>query len=631
MLSSLTTRLLNPVFVEDIGSDFAAIDFHRFFYARFGDKRMETQLHPLTRLIRYSHSHRKLIKLAIFSSMLNKFFDLAPPVLIGIAIDVVVRQESSLIASFGFPDVNDQLIILSILTLIIWTLESLFDYLSKWFWRNLAQVIEHELRMDAYGHLQKLELEYFEDRQTGGLMAILNDDINQLERFLDIGANNIIQVSTTIVVIGIAFFLLSPEVAWMGMLPMPFVLLFSFKFQSFMGSKYSDIRDRVSILNGQLSNNLTGISTIKSYTAENFEHERIRGSSEDYQRSNQNAIAWSSAFSPLIRMIIVVGFTAMLLFGGMQAAKGDLEAGAYSVMIFLTQRLLWPLTGLGETFDQYQRAMASTTRVLNMLDTPCQIQSGAVPLPTANISGAIMFSDVNFSYKQREHVLRDFNVDIQPGQTVAFVGATGAGKTTLVKLILRFYDPQSGSILLDGMNIKSLKLMDLRAAIGLVSQDVFLIDGSVKENIAYGQPNASLEQIMEAAKIAEIHEFVESLPNRYETLVGERGQKLSGGQRQRVSIARAIMKDPPILIFDEATSSVDNETEAAIQRSLEWVTADRTTVIIAHRLSTIRNADRIYVLENGRTIEEGTHDELVDNDGLYSHLWRVQTGEKTIT
>jgi ATP-binding cassette subfamily B protein len=387
------------------------------------------------------------------------------------------------------------------------------------------------------------------------------------------------------------------------------------------------VREKVGILNGQLSNNLTGISTIKSYTTEGYEKERISASSNEYREANRDAIRFSSAFSPLIRMIIVIGFTLMLIFGGFRALDGNLEIAAYTAMIFLTQRLLWPLTRIGETFDQYQRAMASTTRIMSLLNTTSKIQSGATRLPPSELTGKIAFNSVQFAYKDREVVLADFSVTIAPGETVAFVGSTGSGKTTIVKLLLRFYDPLKGTIAIDGSNINELNLQDLRAGISLVSQDTFLIDGTVRENIAYGHPDTALEEIIAAAKIAEVHDFIAALPNGYETLVGERGQKLSGGQRQRISIARAVLKDPPILILDEATSSVDNETEAAIQKSLEKIIIGRTTIIIAHRLSTIRKADRIFVIEDGQIIEQGTHDELVENDRLYSSLWKVQTGK----
>jgi ATP-binding cassette subfamily B protein len=571
--------------------------------------------------------HRLSIILATGFSVVNKWFDLAPPFLISAAVDIAVRRENSIFGFFGITNLNNQLIVLGLLTFIIWALESLFEYIYKILWRNLAQTVEHELRMDAYKHLQNLELEYFEDRQTGGLMSILNDDINQLERFLDISANDLIQVTITALTISTAFFLLAPQVAWMAMVPMPFILLFSIKFQQRLEPKYKAVRENVGILNGQLSNNLTGIATIKSYTTELFEEQRIKESSQTYRERNREAIKFSSAFSPLIRMIIVVGFTAMLIFGGIETINGHIEIAAYSAMIFLTQRLLWPLTRMGETFDQYQRAMASTTRIMSLLETQGKILSGEKRLPLTGIKGKISFHNVNFSYKERESVFSNLTVDIDAGQTVAFVGSTGSGKTTIVKLLLRLYDPVSGKVCLDGINIKELNLQDLRQGIGMVSQDTFLIDGTVRENIAYGKPDVPLIEIIEAAKIAEVHDFIVNLPNGYDTLVGERGQKLSGGQRQRVSIARAVLKDPPILVLDEATSSVDNETEAAIQRSLEKIIVDRTTIIIAHRLSTIRNADRIFVIENGEIIEHGTHEELVKANNLYSSLWRVQTGK----
>ncbi|MDH5403600.1 MAG: ABC transporter ATP-binding protein/permease [Candidatus Heimdallarchaeota archaeon] len=584
--------------------------------------------HPLKRLYGYSTDHRKEIYIAFIYSILNKILDLAPPVLIGAAIDVVDRREKSIIASLGFPNIRDQFIVLGILTLLIWGLESLFQYLYSIVWRNLAQSIEHRMRMDAYRHMQNLELEFFEDRKTGGLMSILNDDVNQLERFLDTGANDIIQVTTTVIIIGYLFFVLSPTTAWMAILPMPFILLFSFKFQSFLAPKYTEVREKVGMLNGQLSNNLSGIATIKSYTTEEFEAQRIYDLSKNYQISNRNAIKYSSAFSPLVRMIIVIGFTAMLIFAGIEAIDGKIEVGAYGVMLFLTQRLLWPLTRLGETFDQYQRAMASTTRILNLLDTPQQITSGNSLLELQNIKGEFIFNNVSFSYKNRLPVFTEFNLTINHGDTIAIVGATGAGKSTLIKLLLRFYDPDDGAILFDGISIRNFNLQQYRSTIGFVSQDTFLIDGSVRENIAYGRPNDELKDIIKAATIAEAHEFISLLPDGYDTLVGERGQKLSGGQRQRISIARAVLKNPPVLIFDEATSDVDNETEAAIQRSLDRIIVGRTTIIIAHRLSTIRNADQIYLLNNGQIIEQGTHDELLQQKGQYNKLWRVQTGER---
>jgi len=350
--------------------------------------------------------------------------------------------------------------------------------------------------------------------------------------------------------------------------------------------------------------------------------------SDRYREANRSAIALSSAFVPLIRMFIMGGFIAILISGGRMALNGTLAIGVYSVLIFITQRLLWPLTSLGDTLDLYQRAMASTDRALDLLDADALLPEGKTALDVKKVNGEIELENVKFEYQNTENqsVIHNLSLRMAAGETIGIVGSTGAGKTTLVKLLLRFYDVQQGCIRLDGQDLRDLRIKDLRRAIGFVSQDVYLFHGTVRENIAYGTFDATDEQIVEAAKIAEAHDFIISLPQGYDTIVGERGQKLSGGQRQRVSIARAVLKDPPVLILDEATSSVDNETEALIQRSLEKIAVGRTTIVIAHRLSTVRNADRIFVLERGQLVEQGRHDDLVGSKGIYERLWSVQTG-----
>lgn len=591
-------------------------------------RRRKHSLRPLQRLFNYGHQYIKQIRLAIGASILNKIFDLAPPVLIGIAVDVVVKQQDSIIARLGVKDIYGQFLILSLLTVITWILESLFEYCLKLLWRNLGQNVQHNLRLDAYKHLQELELAYFEERSTGGLMSILSDDINQLERFLDVGANDIIQVTTTIIIVGGAFFILAPSVAWMAILPMPFILGGSVVFQKFLAPRYADVREKVGLLNGRLSNNLSGITTIKSFTAENYEATRVELESNAYRQSNAKAIALSAAYIPIIRMFILAAFTILLLFGGMEVVGGRLAVGAYSSLVFLVQLLLWPLTRLGDTFDLYQRAMASTNRVMDLLDTPLVIHPGHIDLPIDIVQGNLEFHHVTFAYQNRTPIIKDLSLKIPAGNTIAIVGSTGSGKSTLFKLLLRFYEVENGKITLDGIDLQQLNLRDLRRCIGLVSQDVFLFHGTVAENIAYGTFTASNEDIIMAAKIAEAHDFIMNLPQGYETIVGERGQKLSGGQRQRIAIARAVLKDPPILILDEATSAVDNETEAAIQRSLERITVNRTTIAIAHRLSTVRNADCIYVMEHGKLVEAGTHEQLLDKNGIYASLWIVQSGLK---
>ena len=581
---------------------------------------------PLRRLLRTLRPHRRLVRLAALCSVLNKLFDLAPPVLIALAVNVVVQQDTSWLASWGVTSIPGQLGVLAGLSFVIWSAESLFEYLYALLWRNLAQTVQHELRLEAYAHLQRLEMGFFESSSSGRLLAILNDDINQLERFLDHGANEVLQLITTVLAVGGAMVWLSPAVAGVSFLPIPLILWGSLHFQKRLQPRYREVRERSGDLASRLANNLGGMLTIKSYAAEQWESERLCEQSRAYQRSNSKAIRLSAAFIPLIRFAILFAFLAILVIGGLQAWRGAIDVGTYSFLVFITQRLLWPLTSLGRTLDDYQRAMASTQRVLDLVDTPIAIPSGDRPLPRQSVRGQIRFEGVNFGYSGRELLLRDFDLEIPAGSTLGIVGATGSGKSTIVKLLLRLYELNSGTIRLDGQPIQALELGDLRKAIGLVSQEVFLFHGTVAENIAYGSFDASRAAIERAAQLAEASRFIEALPQGYDTVVGERGQRLSGGQRQRIALARAILKNPPVLILDEATAAVDNETEAAIQRSLDRITAERTTLVIAHRLSTVRHADRIVVMDQGRIVESGSHEELIAAGGAYVNLWRVQAG-----
>ena len=581
---------------------------------------------PLRRLLRTLRPHRRLVWLAGACSVLNKLFDLAPPVLIGLAVDVVVQQNSSWLAALGVRTVPGQLGALAVLSFLIWSAESLFEYLYALLWRNLAQRVQHELRLEAYDHLQRLEMGFFEASSSGRLLAILNDDINQLERFLDHGANELLQLVTTVLAVGGAMVWLSPTVAGVSFLPIPVILWGSLHFQRRLQPRYREVRDRAGDLASRLANNLGGMLTIKSYVAEAWEQERLRQDSEAYRISNRRAIRLSAAFIPLIRFAILFAFLAILVIGGLQAWRGAIAVGTYSFLVFITQRLLWPLTSLGRTLDDYQRAMASTQRVLDLIDTPIAIPSGHQPLPLSQVRGAISFDQVDFAYPGRPPLLQGFSLEIPAGSTVGIVGSTGSGKSTIVKLLLRLYERQGGVIRLDGQPVDQLELADLRRAIGLVSQEVFLFHGTVAENIAYGSFDAPRAAIERAAELAEAARFIEALPEGYDTVVGERGQRLSGGQRQRIALARAILKNPPVLILDEATAAVDNETEAAIQHSLDLITAERTTLVIAHRLSTVRHADRIVVLEQGRIEESGSHEQLIAAGGAYVNLWRVQAG-----
>jgi len=580
----------------------------------------------LKRLLRYARDHHGRIALATLCSVLNKLFDIMPEILIGMAIDVVVRQEESFMSTFGLSEPFHQIVALGVLTVLVWAFESVFEFLLLVLWRNTAQLLQHDLRLDAYGHVQDLDMAWFEDASTGNLVAILNDDVNQLERFLNSGANDLVQVGVTIVAVGGVFFYLSPPIALMAFTPIPLILIGAFWFQRRAQPLYAAVRLRVGDLASRLSNNISGIATIKSFTREQHEVEQLRQDSDAYVEANRQAIQISSAFIPIIRMAIMAGFVATLVYGGKAVLDGELNAGAYTVLVFLTQRLLWPLTRMAETIDLFERAMASTRRILNLIETPIRVRPGKTPLVVDAVAGEVRFEHVSFAYSTGPDVLKDIDLTVPAGATVALVGQTGSGKSTLVKLLLRFYQPGTGRLLLDGQDLATLNVQDLRAAIGFVSQDVYLFHGTVRENIAYGRPDATAEEIADAARMAEAEDFIEALPEGYDTVIGERGQKLSGGQRQRLSIARTVLKGPPIVILDEATSAVDNETEAAIQRSMKRMAEGRTTFVIAHRLSTIVDADIICVLDRGRIIEQGAHPELLERDGVYRGLWRVQTG-----
>ena len=589
---------------------------------------MPQEIPGLKRLWQYARPHRSKVILATTYSTLGKVMDVVPEILIGAVIDVIVRGQSSFFAvQFGVTDRWTQLILLTIANGLCWIFESLFGYLSALTWRNLSQTIEHEIRVELYDHVQKLEVAWFEDTTSGGLLSILNDDINQLERFLDGGASSIIVVFWNIIFVGAVFFASSPLLTLFAFIPIPIIIFGSIRYQLSLKPRYAKVREAVAELSSTINANLGGITTIKAFTAEAREAVRIGNVSNDYRLANQDAIKYSAAFVPLIRMVILSGFTCTLMIGGWLVLNGKMQVGIYSVLVFMTQRLLWPLTGLGETLDLYQRAMASVKRIFDLRSVEPTMQEGTKPLATP-VKGEVTLSNVSFGYGDGVDILKGINMDIPAGETHAIVGATGAGKSTVIRLLLRFHDPRSGLVLIDGKDIKKATYTSLRDCMGYVSQDVFLFHGTVRENIAYGRPDSSTAEIEAAAKAAEAHEFILALPEGYDTIVGERGQKLSGGQRQRLSLARAIIRNPAILVLDEATSAVDNETEAAIQRSLAHVTKGRTSIVIAHRLSTVRDANRIWVLEAGQVTESGTHDQLIKNGGLYAALWRVQTGEQ---
>ena len=466
--------------------------------------------------------------------------------------------------------------------------------------------------------------------RLGQLIAIVNDDVNQLERFLNTIFNELVQL---MVLCLFALFVMAStcwQLALFSLVPLPIVVIGSLVYQRYISPYYQTIRHTVGELVARLENNISGIAVIKSFTAESFELERVKAASKNYKMANISAIQISTLYVPIIRMVIALGFSGVLLLGSYWILSGTniITIGELVLFSMMIQRLLWPLTRLGDMFDEYERANVSAERLQSLLNHHPSIISPSPGIIIDSDDISISFKNVMFSYHENQPVLNNLSFSIANGQTIGLAGYTGSGKSTIIKCLLRLYDVSSGDIIINGQSISSINLHHLRQLMALVSQDIYLFHGSIKDNIAYGLPEFSDESdIIHAAKMAELHDFISTCPNGYDSIIGEKGIKLSGGQRQRLSIARAILKNAPVMIFDEATSSVDTETELAIKRNLTELTKGKTALIIAHRLSTIRHADHIYVLHNGEITESGHHDHLLTLGGHYHDLWGIQTGD----
>ncbi len=580
----------------------------------------------MRRLFSYLGPMRGRLSASVGFSVVNKVFDLAPPILVAWLIDSVTGNAPAWMSGFGLTEMFPQIVFVAILTVLIFGVESLSQWGYAYGFMTIAQDAQHRLRVDAYSRMQSREIRFFEEQRLGQTLAMLNDDVNQLERFLNNAFNEIVQLCVLVLFAGAVLFSISPGLAALGMLPLPIIVLGSLKFSRILEPRYRKVRASVGDVASRLENNIGGMTVIKSFTAERYEADRVESASEGYRKANYDAIKLTAIFVPIIRMGIALGFAAIIILGGWFVMRETLTAGELVLFCMMIQRLLWPLTRLGQTFDEYQRAKASARRIFGLLDTPSTVRDPEHPARMERARGDVRFDKVFFRYGDRAPVLNGLSLTIRAGEMVGIAGTTGAGKSTLVKLLLRLYDVNEGAIRIDGIDVRELSQHDLRQQIALVSQDVFLFHGTIRENIAYPGIDVPIEQVIEASGHAQLHDFVASLPEGYETLVGERGIKLSGGQRQRLSIARALLKNAPILVLDEATSSVDTETERMIQQNLEELTAGRTALVIAHRLSTIRKADRIVVIRDGQVEEEGSHDELVTHGGTYSDLWAVQSG-----
>lgn len=584
----------------------------------------------MKRLFQYLQFYRQRFYLATTYSVLNKLLDLMPPLLVGWMVDIVSGNTPVWMKGITGNDPWVGAVFIAILVVVIFSFESFFEWLYQKGFMTIALDVQHKLRVEAYTAMQEKELAFFENNRTGNLLSILNDDINRLERFLSDVYNELLQVAILVVFSAFAFFTVSWELALIGLVPIPFIIGGSIWYQKKIAPFYSQIREEAGQLNSRLENNLGGIQVIKSFTSEKLETQRVELASEAYRKANFSAIKWSVLYVPMIRNFITFGFAGVLLIAAWWIIQGDtrVTVGELALYGMLIQRLLWPMTRLGKVFDDLQRAKASVSRVFSIVDAPSGIKDIDNAKEFKGLEKSIRLQNISFKYTEDgQEVLGELNLEIPKGKSLGIAGPTGAGKTSLIKLLLRYYEPDGGEIFFDDEPMSVYKIASLRRQIALVSQDVYLFQGTIRENISYGMPDASEEQILAASKKAAMHDFVSGLKDGYDTLVGERGIKLSGGQRQRLSIARAILKDAPIIILDEATSAVDTETERIIQENLQLLTTGKTAIMIAHRLSTLRKADKIVLLHRGKIAESGSHDELIHQNGMYAQLWNIQTGE----
>lgn len=583
----------------------------------------------------YLRPYKWRIVWASFCSICNQVFDISQDVLMGLMVDVALQSQNSFVARLGVDTITGQLLFFVGVTILNGSFEALFEYLYTDAWGKIAQDVQHDIRVQLYRHLQKLPLSYFESNSIGTLTTVVNDDVSRLEQFLDGGnyqsVSAILQMISSTVTVGIVLFAVSPLIMCIAFVPVLIVILLSFYFKNRLGKLYKRVRRESGKIGGIVAHNIRGIATIKSFVTQLYEQRRVENASAGYRDAGKQAVHTSALFVSAVRLAVASGYVASVATGAFFLMNGVFTTGAFTTMIFEAQRLIWPFIGLRDIIDSYERVMAAASRVAGVLKTPIETLYRSIIVPSEEVPdplamGDISFSHVSFSYKNGRPVLRDISLTIPENKTVAFVGTTGCGKSTVVKLLLRLYNPQEGKIYVGKRLLHEVDAYALRRSIGLVSQELFMIAGTIKENICYGLQKVSDELVMEAAKAAEIHDFIMQLPDKYDTMMEERGQIFSGGQWQRIAIARALVRQPQLLILDEATSAVDNETEEAINKSIAKMRHERTIVLIAHRLSAVRNADIIYVLDKGMVIEQGDHAQLIALGGLYHRLWKIQTG-----
>jgi ATP-binding cassette subfamily B protein len=599
----------------------------------------------------YGRRYPGPLLLALGANAVSPLLILIPAYVLGTAIDALFSDTRAFTLPFvpaGLvpTDPVDQLWFAVGVVVLAYVGNAVLTWAGSYGWTAFAEAVQHDVRTDTYDTLQRLGMEFFTERQTGELSSIVGSDVNQLNSFLNGWLGRTLSIVVQLVGTGVVMLTLNPQLALVALVPAPVLAVLSYAFVKRIRPKYGEARASFGRLSGRVENNLSGIEVVKSFTTERFESDRVRDASQSHVDARFAAAALNIRFGPSLSLVTGLGFALVLLVGGLWVVggppwlfTGTLTVGTLVVFLDYTRQFTQPMAQAGMLLNNYEDVKASAVRVFALMDYPVAVPEGDDALVLETPRGRVAYDGVSFAYPEGPRpddgedgppeprtVLRDVSFTAEPGDLVGIVGPTGSGKSTLMKLLLRLYDPDSGSVRVDGNDVRDYSLASLRGAIGYVSQEPFLFSGTVRENIAYGT-DATDADVEAAARAAAAHDFITNLPDGYDTTVGQRGVKLSGGQRQRVAIARVVLKDPQILVLDEATSHVDNETELLIQRALAALIEGRTTFVIAHRLSTVRAADHIVVLDDGEIVEHGSHEDLLGEDGLYANLWAVQVGD----
>ena len=567
----------------------------------------------LRRLLKYVRPYWKVLVGVSVLLLLRTGFNLLPPLVQRQVVDQVISER----------DLSTLALMIAVL-IGVHALSQIVNFGDMFLRHTVGERFIFDLRVRIYDHLQRLSLAFYEDTSTGELMSRVTNDVNALEQFVTHGVALTTVDLLRLLGASAVLVALNWRLALITLIPLPMIAMGLWIFNHRARPIYRRVRDRLGDINASLQDKLAGIQVVQAFEREDEELSHFREVSRDYLDERVEAIRTWSVFFPALHFVSALGSSLILGFGARMVVNGQLTLGTLVAFLSYIISFYEPLRRLTEVDNTFQQAIAAGERIFELLDTRSEIQDAPDAIRLEEIEGHVIFEHVHFRYGDGDEVLEDVTFDIAPGETVALVGPSGAGKTSIARLLCRFYDPHSGQVLIDGEDLRRVEIQSLRQHIAVVLQDTFLFNTTVRDNLRYGNPDATEEQMLDAARAAHAHEFIRELPAEYDTEIGERGVKLSGGQKQRLALARAILADPRILILDEATSSVDAEAEYLIQQALEEVLANRTALVIAHRLSTIRDADKIIALEDGNIREVGSHADLLARDGLYSQLYRRQ-------